>query len=886
MGLERWLNTLTLRWRSLVRRHQVEQDLDDEIEYHLERQIEEHVARGMDRTEARRIVLRSFGGVELAKERCRDARHMNVIDSLVQDVRYAARTMRRNPGFATVAVLTLALGIGANTAVFSLVDGILLSELRYPSPEKLVSITGTYPNGAFAAMREEIKFLDVAAYAEGHMFTLKGDGEPVRLAGTLVSAELFPVLGVEPEMGRWFRPGEDVAGRDRCVILSHALWEVRFRRDERIVGRFVEVEGVAREVVGVMPSSFQFPSDRTQLWVPVGLDASNTVRYWAGDFMPIVGRLRPGATRSQAHAEIQLFQSRVGALFPWRMPSEWNKNVTVIPLREAVVGDVRPRLLIMIAAVALVLVIVCANVANLTLSRAVMRQREIAIRTAIGATPRRIARQLLTESVVLALLGAVVGLLLARNSLALLKLVLPPDTPRLNEVDLNWRVLAFTGTLAILTGSAFGLAPVLHALRPRVRAALESGDRAGGPAGGALWRAALTIAQVACAVLLVIAAGLLVRSLWTLSRADPGFSPDQVVTARISPPESLCATLDRCLAFYRSFDAQMQTAPDVRGAALVNTLPLTGAVAKRSLELEGYTVPAKQKPAPLFWLHVITPDYFRVMDIRVESGRAFTSDDLSGRPPVAIVTSATARRFWPGQNPIGKHVRFVGERHWHMIVGVVADLRAYDLKRNVPDWIDGTVYVPHGPNATMEDGRIPTEMTLTVKTTLEITQASAMLRKLADGLSGDVVVSDVRPMRTVFANAVAAPAATTSVLVTIAGLALVLGCIGVYGVISFFVSRQTRDFGIRLALGAQRRDVFWLVIKEGATLSAAGVAIGVAGAMAVTRWLSSELHGVSPTDPLTYAAVAVAVSVVTLMACYVPTRRAMGVDPLIALRDQ
>jgi predicted permease len=884
MQFERWLHSGALRWRSLFKRQQVEQDLDDEIAYHIERQIDEHVARGLDRAEARRVVLRNFGGVELAKERCRDTRHMNAIDTLVQDLRYAARTLRRNPGFATVAVLTLALGIGANTAVFSLVDGILLSQLAFREPEQLVSVTGTYPNGAFAAMREEVETLDVGAYAEGHTFTLKGNGEPVRLAGTLVSAELFSILGVEPELGRWFHPGEDVAGRDRYVILSHALWEERFSRDARIVGRFVDIEAVSREVVGVMPPSFEFPSDRTQLWVPLGLDANNRARYWAGDFMPIVGRLRQGATRSQAHAEIRLFQSHVGALFPWRMPPAWNKDITAIPLREAVVGDVRPRLLIMITAVALVLVIVCANVANLTLSRSVMRQREIAIRTAIGATPRRIARQLLTESVVLALLGAVVGLLFAGNALAVLKLVLPPDTPRLNEVGLNWRVLVFTGALAILTGCAFGLAPVLQAMRPRFRAALDSGDRSGGPAAGGFWRAGLTIAQIACAVLLVIAAGLLVRSLWTLSRADPGFSPDQVVTARISPPESVCATVDRCLAFYRSLDAQLQTAPDVRGAALVNTLPLTGAVAKRSLELEGFT-PEKQKPAPLFWLHVITPAYFRVMDIRVESGRAFTNDDLTGRPAVAIVTSTTAHRFWPGQNPIGRQVRFVGERHWHTIVGVVSDLRAYDLKRNVPGWIDGTVYVPHGPNATMEDGRIPTEMTLTMKTNLEATQASTLLRKLAGAVSGDVVVGDVRTMRTVFADAVAAPAATTSVLVTMAGLALALGCIGVYGVISFFVSRQTREFGIRLALGAQRRDLFWLVIREGATLSVAGVTIGIAGAMAVTRWLSSELHGVSATDPLTYGAVAVVVSIVTLMACYVPTRRAMGVDPLDALRD-
>jgi putative ABC transport system permease protein len=333
--------------------------------------------------------------------------------------------------------------------------------------------------------------------------------------------------------------------------------------------------------------------------------------------------------------------------------------------------------------------------------------------------------------------------------------------------------------------------------------------------------------------------------------------------------------------FYRAFEEKVQAASGVRGAALVNTLPLTGAVAKRSLEIEGY-----ESESPLFWLHTITPDYFRVMDIRVETGRAFTREDASGGAPVAIVTSATAHRFWPGRSPLGRHVRFVGEPHWHTVVGVIADVRAFDLTRNVPSWVAGAVYVPHGPNATMEDGRIPTDMTLAVRTSMDTGEVASTLRRAAAEVSGQVAISDVRPMSAVVADAVAAPAATTSLLVTMAGLALTLGCIGVYGVLSFLVSRQTRDLGIRLALGAQRRDVFWLVIREGAGLCLAGIVLGVAGAMAMTRWLSSELYGISPTDPATYIAVAGMVSLVTLIACYVPTRRAMGVDPLIVLRDQ
>jgi predicted permease len=634
-----------------------------------------------------------------------------------------------------------------------------------------------------------------------------------------------------------------------------------------------------------MPPSFQFPSARTQIWLPLGLDARDTTTYWAGDYMPIVGRLRPGTTMASALGDVRVFQSRIGARFPWRMPDSWNRDLTVISLQDALVGDIRPQLLILLAAVALVLVIACANVANLSLSRAIAREREIAVRTALGAAARRIARQLLTESVMLASMGAVVGLLFATEALAIMKLVLPPDTPRLADVHLNWRVLAFTGFLGVLTGCAFGLAPVLRALRLKLRSALDAGGRGGGGAVAMPLRYALTIGQIACAVLLVISAGLLVRSLWRLSHTDPGFRPADVVTARISPTESVCRDPERCLAFYHAFETELQGTAGIRSAALINTLPLTGAVAKRSLELERFTTPGNQA-APLFWMNTITPDYFRVMNIRFVSGRAFTREDLTGHPAVAIVSASTARRFWPAQDPVGLHIRFVGETGWRTIVGVVSDIRAYDLTRDVPEWITGCIYVPYGPNATMEDKRIPSDMTLTLGTTLGPLQVAGMIRSASVSAGGDVAASDVRTMESVLTDAVAAPAATASLLVTMAGLALVLGSIGVYGVLSFLVSRRTRDLGIRIALGAQRRDLFWLVIREGGMLCSAGVLIGFAGALAATRLMSSELYGISPTDPLTYAAVGIVVSLVTMTACYAPTRRAMGVDPLVVLRDQ
>jgi predicted permease len=880
MRLEHWWYTLPLKWRSLVRRSQVEQDLDDEIRDHFEREVELRVARGVPRTEAYEKVAQRFGPVDLAKEQCRDARGLELINTFLQDVRYAVRTLRHNPGFAVVAVLTLAIAIGANTAVYSLVDGILLAPLPYPAPEQLVSVTGTFPNGAFAAMRNEVRTLDVAAYAEGHSATISVGGTATRIAVTRTSAELFSILGAKPALGRWPRSGEDLAPRDRVIVLSHALWVSRFNRDPAIIGHFVRVDDVPREVIAVMPPTFRFPSVRTEAWVPLGMDPTNASQYWAGDFMPVVARIRPSASIAEAHGEIQLFQSHVGALFPWRMPNSWNKNISVIPLRTAMVGSVRPRLLILIAAVALVLVIACANVANLSLSKAVAREREIGIRTAVGASPSRIARQLLTESVVIAAFAAVIGVVLATQALSLLKLVLPQDTPRLAEAVINWRVLAMTGVLAIATGCAFGMAPALHALRLRLRATLDAGGRSGRTAVAGPARTALTIAQIACAVLLVIAAGLLVRGLWTLSRVDPGFTANAVVTVPLSPTESLCGTSERCLTFYRTLESDLDGAPGIQAAALVNTLPLTGAVAKRSLQLEGFMSP----DAPLFWLNVITPDYFRVMQIGLASGRAFTRQDLAG-PPVAIVTASTARRFWPNQNPIGKHVRFVGEKHWHTIVGIAADVRGFDLTRNVPEWIAGSIYVPYSANATQEDGRIPTDLTLALRTTLDPGRVREMVQRTSGAAGGQLALGDVRPMTRVVEDAMAAPSATASLLVTMAALAMVLGCIGVYGVLSFLVSRQVRDFGIRIALGAQRRDVFWLVIKDGARLCVTGIAIGVLGAFGITRWLSSELYGVSPTDPLTYVAVVIAVAAVTLTACYVPTRRAMAVDPMIALRE-
>jgi predicted permease len=883
MRFQRWRYIVPLRWRSLIGRREVERDLDDELRDHLESRRESLIARGVPPDEAARRVRSEFGAVDLAKERCREAWHMQLVDTLVKDLRYAVRTLWRSPAFTAVAILTLGLGIGANTAVFSLVYNVLIARLPYPAAATLVSVSATYPNGAFALMRDEVRSMDVAVYAEGHRFTISGHGQPLNVFGARVSAELFAILGVEPALGRWPRPREDEAPRDRIVILSHALWLRQFGGNPGIVGRSIAVDGVPREIVAVMPPSFVFPSARTQAWIPLGLDPSSTTNSWAGDYMPVIGRLRPDATRGAAETEVRLFQSRVLARFPWPMPADWNQDLAVVPLHDAMVGDVRTRLLILIAGVGLVLAIACANVANLALSRAAAREREIAIRTALGATPQRVARQLLTECITLSACGGVVGVLLATQGLAVVKRVLPADTPRLNEAALNWRVLTFAAILAIVTGCVFGLAPVLQTRRMRLRSTLDAGGRSGGRSVSGRFRRLLTVAQIACGVMLVIAAGLLVRSLWRLSNVDPGFQPREMVTARISPTLRTCDVPERCLTFYRSFEDAVASAPGVRGAALVNTLPMTGAIAKRSLQLEGFT-PQPRQGAPLFWLTIVSPAYFDVMGMRIESGRVFTPADLSG-PAVAIVSASTARQFWPNENPIGRHVRFVGETGWRTIVGIATDVRGFDLTRSAPSFIAGIVYVPYNASATAEDRRIPAEMTVAIRTGLPTESVAALVRGAAAEAGGEIALSDVRRMNDVIAATVAASSAITFLLGAMAALAVTLGCVGVYGVLSFLVSRQIREFGIRLALGAQSRDLLWLVFREGAMLCAIGVAIGIAGATVASRWLSSELHGVTPTDPTTYIVVALSISAVTMLACYVPTRRAMRVDPLIVLRD-
>ena len=883
MRIERWLSTLPLRWRALFGPGHLDRELDEELRHHLSFETERHIAGGATADTARRLAARSLGDITRTRERCHDARKTGAIEDFVHDLGYGTRSLRSTPVFTLISVLTLALGIGANTAIFSVVSGVLLVPLPFPGPDRLVATTGVYPKGAIVAMQEQLRFADAAAYSTGHEFTLTGRGEAVRVRGAYASATLLTVLGAQPALGRIFDAGEDQPGRDAVVILSHGTWEKRFGRDPGIIGRPLVVDGVGREVIGVMPPAFRFPDPDGELWVPLHNDAADTPRYWAGDFMPVVARLRDGASIEQARGELTIFQQRVRALFPWQMPADWNRDVSFVPLQQNLVAGSQPRLLLLLGAVVFVLLIACANVANLTIARVMTRSREMIIRSALGAGRWRMVRQLLTESLLLSALGGAAGLLLAVPGLSLIQATLPDTLPRLRAIEIDWRVLTYTAVIVVGTGAALGVVAAQYLSSAGIADALRAGGRGSGTRSVSRLRGLLIAGEIALASLLVVSAGLLIRSLAALSAIDPGFLSERVTTARIMPAGGPCREAAPCLNFYRQVLDDVTSSSGVTDAALVNTPPLAGRVHKRSVEIQGFVVPAGQT-APLFWLNAVTPHYFRVLGIPLLSGSGFRDTGWLEQPREVILTAATAERFWKGMNPVGRQLRFVGEREWRTVVGVAADVRAFDLKRSVPQWIAGTMYVPYSPHATLEDGRIPIEMTLAVKSWSSEWREAGRLRRAVAAIRSDVPVGDLRPLGAAVSDAIAAPASTAGFFAVFSTVALALGIIGIYGVLAHFVSHQTREIGIRMALGAPRGRILRLVIGEAAKYCAAGLAFGLGGAVLLTRWITAELYGVSHTDLSTYAAVAVVMTVVTLLACAIPTRRALQVDPLTALR--
>jgi putative ABC transport system permease protein len=882
MTVSEWLRAAWSRGKALGRRGRLDRDLSDELRFHLAMREEQYGAGGLPLDEARHKALRRFGNPVALKEECRDVWTFGSLETLVQDIRFAGRVLYKSPAFTAVALLSLALGIGGNAAMFSLVSAILLRPLPYPTAERLVRLTGFYPKGAVVALQEQSRTLEIAGVGSDQEWNLTGQAEATRLVGSTVSANLFSVLGRGAMLGRTFEAGDDRPGRDQVVLLSHSLWQSRFGSDPNTVGRTITVEGANRQVVGVMPPGFHFPSGSTELWVPLRLDPSNAEDYWGFGWMPLVARRLPGVSLPQAQDELRSMIARVARMFPWPSPN-WNADAAVLPLQEDLVRDLRRKLLLLQSAVGIVLLIACANVASLLLSRASARRKEMALRAALGASRGRILRQLLTESVALSLLGGGLGVVLALAGLRGLRAMLPADARGFSLIHVDGGVLALVTGLSVLCGLLFGLAPAASTSRVDLAASVKGGGPRAMAPGGARLRSSLIAAEVALAAVLAVGAGLLIRTLWGLTQADPGFRPEQTLTARVSPNPATCQVPSACVALY---DELLRRVGDLRGVgdvAAVNALPMSGEQPLLPVELDGHPLVATEAVAPLLWAGAVTPGYFRVLRIPLRQGRVFDRADGELTAPVVIVSAATARRHWPGENPIGKRIRVVWDKRWRTVVGVVGDVRQYALSGRTPAEIVGAMYMPY-PQAVALNRQIPRSMALFVRFSAEPAEIAARLRTLVASVNPDMPVSEVRSLDAVVSSSATEPRSMMWLFASFAGCALLLAAIGTYGVVSYSTALRTYELGVRVAIGATRADIFTLVMGQSLRLVLAGLALGVGAALLLGRTMSGFLYGVSPTDPMTFAVVVGLLIVTALVAGYVPGRRAAATDPVRALR--
>jgi putative ABC transport system permease protein len=814
------------------------------------------------------------------------------MEKLRQDLRYAIRNLRQSPGYAAVTILTLALGIGANTAIFSVVNGVLLEPLPYPQPERLVFISSQFPAlgfdqfwvsaPEFLEFRERNRsFEDVGAYRAGAV-NLGTEDQPRRVNSAVVTSELMPVLGVPPLRGRPFTREDTLPGAEDVGILSSETWESSFARDEGVVGRVIRIDGVPTRIVGIMPPGYDVHDAKVQVWLPLTLDPANPGGR-SSHFLYLVGRLKEGVSLAQANTDVETMLAQWAGLSPGgHSPNQQGHRIRLDGLQEDLVGGLRTALWILQGAVGFVLLIACANLANLLLARAESRQKEFAIRSALGAGRWRLLRQFLTEGVVLALVGGALGAALGFGGLQAMLAANPESLPRSTEIALDPPVLVFTVIVSIVTGLLFGMAPLLQLREQVVNISLkEAGQRTTSGSARARLRGGLVMVEVALAVVLVIGAGLLLRSVWNLMTVDAGFNRTRLITFGVVLPGATYQQPQSRVDFFRRLTASLRSLPGVQGAAAMQGLPPYRLVNANDTDFEGYTAPEEGPFENVDYFQVTTPEYLTTMGIPVVEGRDFTPADATGAP-VVLVNETLARTFYKGQSPVGKRLKTFGpQAPWFTIVGVVRD-----VKQGGVDKETGTeIYflADQGPKAV---NFAPGNMNVVIRSALPLESLAPQIRQIVQSMDPTLPIVKLRTMEDVFAESVSRPRFLAQLLGLFAGLALALAAIGTYGILAYSVSERRREIGIHMALGATRSTVLGMVLGQGLRLTVVGLVVGLAAAFGLTRLLQAQLFNVEPTDPATIAAVMAFIGLVAMIACYVPASRATRVDPMVVLRDE
>jgi predicted permease len=869
-----------------------DQRLREEMEEHLALQTAENLRAGMAPAEARRQAALKFGAVGAIGEGYHAEQGLPFLEDLLQDLRYAMRSFAKTPGLTVLIVLSLGIGIGANTAIFSVTSTLLLKPLPYPAPDRLailwlrspgIGIPQDWPSpGQYNDIVTQNHVFEDTALATGGNFTLTEHATAMKVDGIQATSSLLPMLGARPMLGRIFLPEEDQPGKPETVVLTYGLWQREFAGDPNIVGRAITLDGQPHTVVGVLSSNFRLnheviPTiagiDKPELFMPVPDEARKPGNYGPENYN-ILARLKPGVTFQQAQSDIDVIAARLRE----EKHRDRSFTISVVSLTEQVVGNVRTAVLILFGAVALVLLIACTNVANLLLSRAAVRQREIAIRAALGAARARVMRQLLTESLALSLMGGVAGVAISALSILIARKMHPGNIPRLEELGMDFRVLGFTFAISIFTGVIFGLAPALRASRVDLTTNLKAGGK--GLASGGLsvrhdkLRGALVIAELAISLPLLVGAGLLVRSFIRLANVPPGFNPDHVVSMYVGAYGPQFKDPITRVDFYQELAERTRHLPSITATGAVSALPLTSAIGWGGMHVEGY-VPPPNEPELQADQRSATPPYFGAMEIPLIRGRMFAETDTDKMPSVAIIDQKMADRFWPHGDAIGKRIRKSDDSPWITIVGVVGVVKEYGLDTETRM----VVYYPHGQ---ARNG----SMYVVARTSSDPASTTAAMIRLVHGMNPDVPVYDIATMEQRVQDSMARQRFSMTMLGGFAGFAMLLAAIGVYGVMSFLVTQGTPDIAIRMALGARRGSILSLILRQGMTLAVAGILVGLLGALGLTRMMSSLLFGVTATDPFTYCSVLGLLLLVALSACLFPAGRAMRIDPMVALRTE